>query len=1227
MRVHFTAIDGDDAFVPGPVSGTGGAIFSASPPEHHDTIITTADFTVPAGTEWDFDYMAIYMEGPDPYGQGEGGSLFNEGKLIVSSDQDAYGIVTPDAGVVFTDKVIQNDGLLQVTGGFDETSQGTPWIDGIFIQSWGPDIWNTSTGVIKVSGYQADAIQDWDSLEPIVNDGRIEVDGNLNATAFDCFNSGFHITNNGTVVVHAADGYGASAYFSLDGGDTIINNGTITVSGDTDSDHATGLGWYTLSFVETIINHGTITAPIAMTTIPYNGYTEGGSNIYNDGVVNGDIDLLSCTATVTNAGQINGNVTLGDNDGDTFTSEHGHVTGIVDGGGGRDTAFCDVSDSTANLVFTVGDTSKDMSLLDGTVVINFESFGIISGSGNDSFTMAGGDDFLEGGPGNDTLNGAGGTDTASYAHATGGVRVDLTISGPQNVGGGAGTDTLISIENLVGSAFDDVLIGNSGKNVIQSGAGNDTLIGGDGDDTFVMGASFNGADTINGGDGNDTIVLDGDYSAGITLSATTLTSVETIVLGDLGHPQSYDITTVDSNVAAGEMLTIDGIYTDIFNFDGSAETDGSFWIIGGTQGGLLIGGAGNDFIRASGQHVTIDASYGGDDTIFGGENYTTIYFGSAFTSADHIQGAGGGSLTDTVVLDGDYSAGVVFTRDTMTLIETLELTAGHSYKFTTADQTVAALATLTVDGSQLGAGETLTVIATAETDGSYDVLGGAGDDVYQAGTGTWAIDTFNGGDGSDTLNFSKAGFGLTIDLTRTIGQNVGENRWETLISVENVVGSAYGDSIRGNASDNSLSGLAGDDVLDLANGGNDTVSGGDGNDMIAFGASLTAGDKIDGGSGIDTLTLNGDYSAGLTFAADTMINVEIVTLEAGHSYNLTLNNANVASGRTLTVDGSALERGNALIFDGSAETDGNFVVSGGAGGDTITVGRGDDVVNANAGNDVINASKGGNDAVSGGNGNDTISFGATLTASDKIDGGSGNDTVVLDGDYSGGLVFGATTMINVETLQLSAGHSYNLTTSDATVAAGATLKVNGKALHGADQLVFDGSAEHDGSFNVIGGKGNDVLTGGDGNDQLSGNAGNDILFGGKGADFLSGGHQHDTFVYTAADQSTSTGFDTISHFSAKADAFDLWFTVDAIDTAVTTGALSLASFDSDLSAALAGMGAHEAIVFDPDSGDFAGKTFLVVDANGVAGYQAGQDLVFELDHASHLNHLKLSSFT
>ena len=63
------------------------------------------------------------------------------------------------------------------------------------------------------------------------------------------------------------------------------------------------------------------------------------------------------------------------------------------------------------------------------------------------------------------------------------------------------------------------------------------------------------------------------------------------------------------------------------------------------------------------------------------------------------------------------------------------------------------------------------------------------------------------------------------------------------------------------------------------------------------------------------------------------------------------------------------------------------------------------------------------------------------------------------------------------------------------------------------------------------------------------------------------------------------------------------------------GALSLASFNADLGAALGGLGASQAGFFAPDAGDFAGKIFLVVDANGVAGYQAGEDYVFAVTGA------------
>ncbi|MGH6872937.1 MAG: hypothetical protein ACREHE_15665, partial [Rhizomicrobium sp.] len=85
--------------------------------------------------------------------------------------------------------------------------------------------------------------------------------------------------------------------------------------------------------------------------------------------------------------------------------------------------------------------------------------------------------------------------------------------------------------------------------------------------------------------------------------------------------------------------------------------------------------------------------------------------------------------------------------------------------------------------------------------------------------------------------------------------------------------------------------------------------------------------------------------------------------------------------------------------------------------------------------------QGGDDTVSGLNGKDVFNFGAALTAADTIDGGAGGDTVQIKGDYSGGLVFAATTMVNVEALSLGAGFDYTITTNDATVASGAVLTV------------------------------------------------------------------------------------------------------------------------------------------------------------------------------------------
>ena len=68
--------------------------------------------------------------------------------------------------------------------------------------------------------------------------------------------------------------------------------------------------------------------------------------------------------------------------------------------------------------------------------------------------LVAGNDVLEGGDGDDTIDGGGGTDTASYASASGDGRGRSSTFGFGSTGA-AGNDTLISIENAIGSAFND----------------------------------------------------------------------------------------------------------------------------------------------------------------------------------------------------------------------------------------------------------------------------------------------------------------------------------------------------------------------------------------------------------------------------------------------------------------------------------------------------------------------------------------------------------------------------------------------------------------------------------------------------------------------------------------------------------------------------------------------------------------------------------------------------
>ncbi|WP_082024820.1 DUF4214 domain-containing protein [Mameliella alba] len=112
-------------------------------------------------------------------------------------------------------------------------------------------------------------------------------------------------------------------------------------------------------------------------------------------------------------------------------------------------------------------------------------------AGDDLLSGMDGNDSLIGGQGADTLNGGDGVDRAQYNTATTAVRADLASPGV-NTGEAAG-DSYISIENLHGGNFSDILSGDGSANTIWGGGGDDTISGRGGDDILI---GHSGADTF-----------------------------------------------------------------------------------------------------------------------------------------------------------------------------------------------------------------------------------------------------------------------------------------------------------------------------------------------------------------------------------------------------------------------------------------------------------------------------------------------------------------------------------------------------------------------------------------------------------------------------------------------------------------------------------------------------------------------------------------------------------
>jgi Ca2+-binding RTX toxin-like protein len=213
-------------------------------------------------------------------------------------------------------------------------------------------------------------------------------------------------------------------------------------------------------------------------------------------------------------------------------------------------------------------------------------------AGDDLISGDRGADVLDGGAGADFMNGGDGFDTATYASSAAAVQVNLEFN--EATGGEAEGDSLVNIENLIGSSFADVLIGNHDANDLQGGSGDDRLLGGLGNDILTGGL---GNDFVDGGSGQDILTV-----SGLASSYRLLMNGDAFILKG---PEGGDhLTGVESiRFSDGRVLELNRMYGP--DVDTRAWADGRIpeeLLSGGAWSGerplVLPGPAGDDFLTA-----------------------------------------------------------------------------------------------------------------------------------------------------------------------------------------------------------------------------------------------------------------------------------------------------------------------------------------------------------------------------------------------------------------------------------------------------------------------------------------------------------------------------------------------------------------------------------------------------------------------------------------------------
>ncbi len=744
----------------------------------------------------------------------------------------------------------------------------------------------------------------------------------------------------------------------------------------------------------------------------------------------------------------------------------------------------------------------DMLAGNDTVEAGGGSDTLDGGTGSDRLFGQGGDDYLFAGASgvgdNDSLDGGGGQDTVDYSQSSGGIAVTLSGSGGATINppGDANVDTLVAIENIVGSNLNDTIIGNAGDNYLAGGLGADILGGGrsqTGDDA-VQGA---GVDTLLGGGGNDTLfggtgndILDGGADDDILHGMRDSDSLT----GGTGNDTLY-------GGFANDTLAGDG------GDDRGYGGDGNDQVAGAAGNDELYGGAGNDVVDGGSESDTIEGG-AGNDTLTGGAGFDYLSFAATTGNV-------------TVNLNATTVSGVFTGTDTISTFEAV--LGGHGNDSITG------------------------------TGGDNVLVGGAGNDTVSAGGGADTVegglgnDNLDGGGGVDVLSYRGATAGVNVTLN---GTGTGEGS-DTTTGFENLTGSFHDDTLTGDGQGNLIEAGGGNDQVDGGLGadtidgetGNDTLAGGGGDDLI-FGGAGTVSSTVAGNVAQDFnwSTSGGDTLPGGGISQDTGVMTVNVSYAGGpHASTFTpTSTAPIYVAPTETFSSVS----GAFISRESPDSSGNNL-----GQDDPTVVR-VDFANPDAGfssevenvrfriSDIDRNASGHRDRVV------VYAYDAEgrrvpvefIEESSALE--TGGDTVQATAGAGGSndsLVGGSVLVrvagpvsrieIQYDNIQDSSQHIRVSDIQFQAVPIGEDDSIDGGA--GNDTL-FGGI----GNDTLLGGTDNDVLFGGAGNDSLDGGDGNDTITGGTGNDTVSGGEFNDRFVFVPGDVNTVPGgdVDTVSPY-------------------------------------------------------------------------------------------------